>query len=187
MISAGSAPWRLSHSSSSVQRIRCFAGVHMRSVLFGNRSVSSLRTRVAALLVFCVLPLLGGCIPGSLWGSDDDASRSSFSENSQDRPALNRSYKSSLMSLKMPTFSVFGGEAQVTPDSGPSSSLSGSSTVESRKPSPLNTPGIAANSPAATPCDAGSSEFLRRVVSLECREAVPTDQRRPSRRRSDRR
>jgi len=97
----------------------------------------------AALLqcfVVCALPILGGCIPGSIWGSDDDASRSSFSESSEDSPALNRSYKTSFLSLKLPSFGATTVEGQLTPDSGTSPF---SSTVETRKPSQqLNMPAV---------------------------------------------
>ena len=72
-----------------------------------------------------------------LWGGDDDASRSSFSESSEDSPALNRSYKTSFLSLKLPSFGATTVEGQITPDSG---TPPFSSTVETRKPSQLNTP-----------------------------------------------
>ncbi len=139
----------------------------MRSVWFGNRSVSGLRTRAGGLLVFCVLPLLGGCFPGSMWGGgDEDESRSSFSESSQDSPALNRSYKTSLMSLKLPSFGAFGGETQLTPDSGPSPSPVGSSTVESRRPSQLNTPGFGMNSSPVLPPAQALQNFYGALAAL---------------------
>ena len=77
----------------------------------------SWRQTLLRCFAVCVLPILGGCIPGSIWGSDDDASRSSFSETSEDSPALNRSYKTSFLSLKIPSFGATTVEGQVTPDS----------------------------------------------------------------------
>ncbi len=94
--------------------------------------------RQALLRCFAIglLPILGGCLPGSLWG-DDDASRSSFSESSEDSPSLNRSFKTSFLSLKLPSFGATTVEGQTTPDSGTSPF---SSTVETRKPSQPNAP-----------------------------------------------
>ena len=138
----------------------------MRSVRFGNRCVSARLTRAAGFFVFCILPLLGGCLPGSIWGSDEDASRSAYSESSQDSPALNRSFKTSLMSLKMPSFGAFGGETQLTPDSGTAPSPTGSSTVESRKPSQLNAQGLGTNSPAALPAAQALQDFYAALAAL---------------------
>ncbi len=78
----------------------------------------------------CVLASLGGCLPGSIWGGDDDASRSSFSESSEDTPALNRSYKTSFLSLKLPSFGATTVEGQITPDSGTSPFFSTVETTE---------------------------------------------------------
>ncbi len=115
-------------------------------------------------LVFCVLPLLGGCLPGSLWGGGDDGDRSSFAESSEDSPSLNRSYKSSFLSLKMPSFGATTVEGQLTPDSG--SSPSGSSTVETRKPSQPNTPLGFANAPAAVPAAQALKNFYGALAAL---------------------
>jgi hypothetical protein len=51
------------------------------------------------------------------FSGDDDASRSSFAESSEDAPALNRSYKTSFLSLKLPSFGATTVEGQLTPDS----------------------------------------------------------------------
>ena len=114
--------------------------------------------------MLCILPILGGCLPGSLWDSDSDASRSSFSESSEDSPALNRSYKTSFLSLKMPSFGTTTVEGQITPDSGSSPSLSGSSTVETRKPSQLNTP--SGFVPAAIPAAQALQNFYGALAAL---------------------
>ncbi len=68
------------------------------------------RASACRYFIVCVLPLLGGCLPG--WGGDDD--RVSLTDN-QDAPALNRSYKSSFLGLNMPSLDA----SRLMPDSGP--------------------------------------------------------------------
>ena len=97
------------------------------------------RRALLQCLALCVLPVLGGCLPGSIWGGDDDASRSSFAEGSEDTPALNRSYKTSFLPLKLPSFGAATVESQTTPENG---TPPFSSTVETRKPSQLNAPAV---------------------------------------------
>ena len=74
------------------------------------------RRALLQCLALCVLPILGGCLPGSLWGGDDDSSRSSFAESSEDAPTLNRSYKTSFLPLKLPSFGAATVESQTTPE-----------------------------------------------------------------------
>jgi hypothetical protein len=93
----------------------------------------------AQILVFFALPILGGCLPGSLWGGEDDSSRSSFADSSEGAPSLNRSYKTSFLPLKLPSFGATTVEDQPAPDSG---TAPFSSTVETRKPSQLSTPAV---------------------------------------------
>jgi hypothetical protein len=110
----------------------------MRGGHLQGRKVSWRRALLQCFAI-CVLPILGGCLPGSLWGGDDDASRSSYAESSEDGPALNRSYKTSFLSLKLPSFGATTVEGQTTPESGPSPFTS---TVETRKPPQLNAPAV---------------------------------------------
>lgn len=88
------------------------------------------------ILAFCLLPLLVGCLPGLEGGSDSEPA--SFSESGEDAPALNRSYKTSFLPLKMPSFGSSNLQGQLMPDSGPS--LFNSATVESRKPAQHSAP-----------------------------------------------
>ncbi len=102
----------------------------MQRRLLHDSDVRRQRACRTLVLAFCLLPLLGGCLPGM--GGDSDSEPAAFSENGEDAPALNRSYKTNFMSLKMPAFGSSNTQGQLMPDSGPS--LFGSATVESRKP-----------------------------------------------------
>lgn len=93
-----------------------------------NRKSWLRRTRI---LILCVLPLLGGCLPGMPWGSDDD--RAMLTEDSQDAPALDRSYKTSFLGLRMPSLT----STRLMPNSGPP--LIGS-IFEARKTTPSGAP-----------------------------------------------
>jgi len=131
-----------------------------------GENVSRQRAVRAPFFALCILPFLGGCLPGSLWDGDSDASRSSFSESSEDSPALNRSYKTSFLSLKMPSFGATTVEGQLTPDSGSTPSLSGSSTVETWKPSQSNTPLGFANAQASIPAAQALQNFYGALAAL---------------------
>jgi hypothetical protein len=103
------------------------------------------------LLMLCLVPLLSGCIPGLNWG-DDDEDRSTVTSDSKGAPALNRSYKSSFLSLQMPSL---GAAADVRglfmPDSGPSILGTAFSTaVEARPTASPGMPRISAG-PSGTP------------------------------------
>jgi hypothetical protein len=98
-----------------------------------------------------VLPLLSGCIPGMNWG-DDEQDPGTLTQDAKGAPALNRSYKSSFLSLQVPSL---GGGPNVRglfmPDSGPSILSAAFSTVEARKtPSPA-VPGTPGAGPVAAP------------------------------------
>ena len=54
------------------------------------------------ILLLSVLPLLSGCIPGMNWG-DDGGDSGAPAPEAKNAPALNRSYKSSFLSLQMPS------------------------------------------------------------------------------------
>ncbi len=83
-------------------------------------------------LMLCILPFLSGCIPGFNWG-DDDAPGSAMNSEGGEAPALNRSYKSSFLSVQMPSLGAAASvRGLLMPDSGPPI-LSAFSTVESRK------------------------------------------------------
>ncbi len=130
------------------------------------------RARYARILALCALPFLGGCFPGMGWG-DDDAGRASFAGDSQNGPALNRSYKSSFLSLQMPSFGTPRIQGQLMPDTGPAL-FSAFATVESRKPSqPTTPPGFAANSnerlafdPALLPAAQALENFYAALAAL---------------------
>ena len=72
------------------------------------------------------------------WGGDDD--RTSLTENSQDAPALNRSYKTSFLGLKC----RLSTRARLMPDSGPSL-LNSFRTFVARKTSQAAAPGWGAD------------------------------------------
>src|SRR5215469_7494372 len=100
------------------------------------------------ILTLSVLPLLSGCIPGMNWGGDDSDGGAPASE-SKNAPALNRSYKSSFLSLQMPSFGATPDvRGLFMPDSGPSLFNAAFSTVESRKTS---APGILGAGPSSPP------------------------------------
>ena len=96
-----------------------------------GRKVSRYKASSALCLVLCLLPLLGGCLPG--WGSDDDASRSSFSESGE----VNRTAKTSFLPAKIPFFSAATENSEPAPESAPPPSQPAltSPTVEIRTPS----------------------------------------------------
>lgn len=85
----------------------------------------------ACLFSLLVVPLLSGCLPGLDWGADSDSSPAT----SQEAPALNRNYKTSFLSLQMPSLGVSSVQGQLMPDIGPAI-LTAFSTVETRKPAP---------------------------------------------------
>lgn len=124
--------------------------------------------RLAPVLAVCALPLLSGCLPGMNWGGDED--RASLNESSQEAPALNRSYKSDFLGLKMPSFSA----ARLMPDSGPS--LFGAfGTVEARKPLQTAAPGWGAVSateaagglePALLPASQALEKYYAALAAL---------------------
>lgn len=131
-----------------------------------GRKVSRPRGYRVQCLALCILPFLGGCLPGGIWGGDDESSRSSFAESPEDAPALNRSYKTSFLPAKMPFFGATTEDGQLTPDSGPSPSPSTSSTVETWKPSQVNTaPGLA-NAPTPLPAAQALQNFYRALATL---------------------
>lgn len=99
------------------------------------REEAGLHRRIARALglALCLLPFLGGCLPGGLWGGDDDSTRSSFAEGPADAPSLNRSYKTSVSQAKIALFGATAEDSQ--PEASASLSVSGSSTIELRKTS----------------------------------------------------
>jgi hypothetical protein len=113
----------------------------MRSSQVRDRNVLRVFERAMHLriLILCVAPFLAGCIPGFGWGGED-SEHSSFSSETQNTPALNRTYKSSFLSLQMPSFGGSHIQGQLMPDSGPAI-LTAFATVESRRPAQPNTPG----------------------------------------------
>jgi hypothetical protein len=104
------------------------------------------------ILMLCAVSLLSGCIPGLNWG-DDDEDRSTLTSASKGAPALNRSYKSSFLSLQMPSLGAGPNvRGLFMPDSGPSIiSAAFSTTVEARKISSPGIPGIPGAGPASAP------------------------------------
>ena len=81
--------------------------------------------------------LLSGCLPGLNWGEDE--ADNAPPANAQ-APALNRDYKTSFLSLQMPSLGVQSVQAHLMPDIGPSSILDAFYTVESRRPAPSGAP-----------------------------------------------
>ena len=91
----------------------------------------------AQLIAFCLLPFLGGCLPGSWWGgggSDDESDRASFSESKEDAPTLNRSYKTNL-AAKVPSTGETAQDAPPAAESSPEVASFGAMTVDTRTPS----------------------------------------------------
>jgi hypothetical protein len=92
------------------------------------------------------------------WGDDE---RSSFSDDSEG-PALNRSYKTNFLAIKVPSLGLSSLQGQLMPDSGPAV-LTAFSTTETRKPSQSGAPlgfnanpndGAATDPPALPPAQA---------------------------------
>jgi hypothetical protein len=100
------------------------------------------------LAALCLLPGLGGCIPGFGWGGDDNGMDSST--ESQAAPALNRSYKTNFLSLQLPSIGPSSIQSQMMPDSGPGL-FSALSTFEAHK-APAANP-ISYSPPNAAPAD----------------------------------
>ncbi len=89
-----------------------------------NPNTSPVRALRTQLLVLFILPFLGGCLPGNLWGGDDDSGRSSFAEESSGNgPALTRSDKTGFLSLKMPSFGAAAVDTPPSPAAGSWSAL----------------------------------------------------------------
>ena len=139
----------------------------------GNAGRRVMRVPLSPILLLFLLPVfLAGCLPGYRSGEDDGDS-GSFSSDTKNAPALNRSYKSSFLSLQMPSFGGQRVQGQLMPDSGPGL-LSMFSTVETRKPAQANTPaGYAAQpdgapgfEPAVLPAVQALQKFYAALASL---------------------
>ncbi len=91
------------------------------------------------ILTLCLLPFLSGCLPGFKWGGDSSDS-SAFSSAAESAPALNRTYKSNFLSLRLPSLGGPRVQGRLMPDSGPAL-LTAFSTVETRKPAQPGAPG----------------------------------------------
>jgi hypothetical protein len=103
------------------------------------------------ILILCVLPLLSGCIPGMNWG-DDEPDSGTLTTDSKGTPALNRSYKSSFLSLQTPSLgAVPNVRGLFMPDSGPSIFNAAFSTVEARKIASPGIRGIPGAGPSGAP------------------------------------
>jgi hypothetical protein len=108
------------------------------------------RAAVSRLLLICLLPLLAGCLPGFKWG-DDEADSSALTADNATAPALNRSYKSSFLSLQMPALGVPANvQGLFMPNSGPSFFTS-ISTVEARKSANVQLPAAGSLTPSMAP------------------------------------
>jgi hypothetical protein len=123
-------------------------------------------------LTLCALPLLSGCIPGINWGEDDQDNRAVTSD-SKGAPALNRSYKSSFLSLQIPSLGAAPDvRGLFMPNSGPSIlSAAFSTTVESRKTANPGTPsaapsGAPAFEPAVLPPARSLANFYAALTAL---------------------
>jgi hypothetical protein len=118
---------------------------------WGFRRVAS-KAAWRRILTLCVIPFLSGCIPGMNWGGGDE-DRGTLSTDSKGAPALNRSYKSSFLSLQMPSLGAAPNvRGLFMPDSGPSIlGAAFSTTVEARKTPAPGTPGIAGEGASLTP------------------------------------
>lgn len=132
------------------------------------------RASHAPILLICLLPLLlAGCLPGYRWGGGDESDSGALSSETRNGPALNRSYKSSFLSLQMPSFGGPRVQGQLMPDSGPSL-LSAFSTIETRRPAQGGTPsGYAAPvdaapafEPAVLPAGQALQNFYAALAAL---------------------
>jgi hypothetical protein len=102
------------------------------------------------ILTLCAVSLLSGCIPGMNWG-DDEQDSSALTSEPKGAPALNRSYKSSFLSLQMPSLGPPNVRGLFMPDSGPSLFNAAFSTVEARKAAAPGTPAIPGAGPHSAP------------------------------------
>jgi hypothetical protein len=102
------------------------------------------------ILPVCAVLLLSGCIPGMNWG-EDEQDRNALTSEPKGAPALNRSYKSSFLSLQMPTLGAPNVRGLFMPDSGPSIFNAAFSTVEARRAPSPGTPAIPGAGPSSPP------------------------------------
>jgi hypothetical protein len=103
------------------------------------------------ILILCAVPLLSGCLPGLNWG-DDGEDIGTLTTDSKGAPALNRSYKSSFLSLQMPSLGAAPNvRGLFMPDSGPPIlNAAFSTTIEARQTASPGIPRIAGG-PSAAP------------------------------------